>query len=183
MVRKDKSLFIYNKARKNAEDEEVPLKKMIHKITKLCDCKAKFCVKRVCARWHVTQFVEEHNHELVQKFALKKYLKSHKKIPKEERKFIDMLHEVNISAGRIMQIMGEIYGIKKNVPYDTKTNSNYTASLGEKERFKDIPALFDYFVELKQHDPKFESGFGVHLDSYSPIHHRWMIFSTIGFFP
>jgi hypothetical protein len=82
MVRKDKSLFICNKAGKNAEDEEVPLKQRIHKITKLCDCKSKFCVKRVGARWHVTQFVEEHNHELVQKFALKKYLKSHKKIPK-----------------------------------------------------------------------------------------------------
>jgi hypothetical protein len=82
MVRKDKSLFICNKAGKNAEDEEVPLKQRIHKITKLCDCKVKFCVKRVGARWHVTQFVEEHNHELVQKFALKKYLKSHKKIPK-----------------------------------------------------------------------------------------------------
>jgi hypothetical protein len=66
-----------------------------------------------------------------------------------------MLHEVNISAGRIMQIMGEIYGIKKNVPYDTKTNSNYTASVEEKERFKDIPILFDYFEDLKQHDPKF----------------------------
>jgi hypothetical protein len=27
-----------------------------------------------------------------------------------------------------------------------------------------------------------ESGFGIHLGSYSPIHHRWMLFSTVGFF-
>jgi hypothetical protein len=139
---KDKSLFVCNKSGKNVE-EEVPLKQRNRKITKLCECKAKLRVKCVGSRCHVTQFVEEHTHELIQKFALKKYLKSHKKIPIEERKFIDMLHEVNISAGRIMEIMGEIYGCKKNVPYDTKTISNYTASLGEKERFKDIPACGD----------------------------------------
>lgn len=86
-------------------------------ITKLADCKAKLQIKRVGARWEVTQFVEEHMHELIEKFALKKYLRSHNKIPKEEKKFIDLLHEVNLSSGRIMEIMGELYGTKKNVSY------------------------------------------------------------------
>jgi hypothetical protein len=71
-------------------------------------------------------------------------LRSHKKIPKEERKFIGLLHDVNLSSGRIMQIMGELYGSKKNVPNDAKTVSNYTATLCE-ERFKDIPELLDHF--------------------------------------
>jgi hypothetical protein len=81
-------------------------------ITKLCDCKEKLRVKHVGASWHVTQFIEEHTHDVIQKFELKRYLKSHKKILPEERKFIDLLHEVNISSRRIMQIMCEWYGSK-----------------------------------------------------------------------
>jgi hypothetical protein len=146
---KDKSMFVCNKAGKNVENEEGPMKKRLRTITKLCKCKAKLHVKCVGARWHVTQFVEEHTHDVIQKFELKKYLKSHKKIPPKEMKFIDLLHEVDIISGRIMQIMGELYGSKKNVPYDAKTISNYTATLGKKERFKDKPTLFDYFEEIK----------------------------------
>ena len=110
-------------------------------------------VKRVGAKWEVTQFIEEHTHELIKKFALKKYLRSHKKIPREERRFIDLLHEVNLTSGRIMQIMGELYGNQKNVPYDSKTVSNYTAKLGDKLRFKDIPELLLQFEELKKKTP------------------------------
>jgi tRNA U34 2-thiouridine synthase MnmA/TrmU len=114
---KDKSLFVCNKTRKNVELSPTPVKQRNHTITKLADCKAKLRIKRVGARWEVTQFVEKHMHELIEKFALKKYLRSHNKILKEEKKFIDLLHEVNLSSGRIMEIMGELYGTKKNVPY------------------------------------------------------------------
>jgi hypothetical protein len=81
-------------------------------------------VKQKGARWEVTQFVEEHTHEFIEKFCLNKYLRSHNKIPKEGRKFIDMLHDVNIYSGRIMEIMGEIYCSKKNIPYNSKIVSN-----------------------------------------------------------
>ena len=50
-----------------------------------------------------------------------------------------MLHDVNLTAGRILQIMGELYGGIRNVPYDSKKISNYTAQLGEEDRFKDVP--------------------------------------------
>ncbi|KAM0860125.1 hypothetical protein ACQ4PT_046774 [Festuca glaucescens] len=118
---KDKSVFVCNKTCRNAEVEEAPVKTRNRLITKRCECKAKLRVKRTGGRWQVTQFIEEHTHENIQKFALKKYLRSHKKIPKEEKKFIDLLHEVNLTAGRIMQIMAELYGGKANVPYDAKT--------------------------------------------------------------
>jgi hypothetical protein len=62
---KNKSLFVCNKSSKNAEDEEDPLKQRNCKITKLCEYKAKLHVKHVVSRWHVTQFVEEHTHELI----------------------------------------------------------------------------------------------------------------------
>jgi hypothetical protein len=50
--------------------------------------------------------------------------------------------------------MAELYGGKKNIPYDHKTVSNYTATLCE-ERFKDIPMLLNYFEELKEKDLRF----------------------------
>ena len=113
---KDKALYICNKAGKNAENdvEPPPHKTRNRTITVLTDCKAKMRVKRMGANWHVTQFVEEHTHELIKKLALKKYLRSHKRIPREERRFIDLLDDVNLTAGRIMQIMGELYGSVKN---------------------------------------------------------------------
>ncbi|KAK1693506.1 hypothetical protein QYE76_010203 [Lolium multiflorum] len=112
-------------------------------------------VKRKGSIWEVTQFIEEHTHETIKKLGLKKYLRSHKKIPKEEKKFIDLLDSVNLSAGRIMDIMSELYGTGKAVPYDTKTISNYMASIDEKQNVKDIPELLSYFEELKKEDPNF----------------------------
>ncbi|KAM0861511.1 hypothetical protein ACQ4PT_045853 [Festuca glaucescens] len=151
---KDKNVFVCNKSGKPVGEEPTSVKQRNRTITVHTYCKAKLCIKRVGARWQVTQFEKEHNHELITKFALKKYLRSHKKIPKEEKKFIDLLHEVNLSSGRIMQIMGELYGSKANVPYDAKIVSHYTATLAE-YKFKDIPQLLDYFEELKIQDPHF----------------------------
>ncbi|CAM0955547.1 unnamed protein product [Alopecurus aequalis] len=152
---KDKVVYVCNKAGKCAEEEPPPVKERTRSFTKLTDCKAKLRVKRVGAKWVVTQFIEEHTHELITKFQLKKYLRSHKKIPREERRFIELLHDVNLTAGRILQIMGELYGGIRNVSYDSKKISNYTAQLGEEDRFKDVPQLLDYFEELKKDDPNF----------------------------
>ena len=51
--------------------------------------------------------------------------------------------------------MGELYGSKKNIPYNKKTVSNYTASLDNYPKIKDIPELFEYFEEIKKEDPRF----------------------------
>ena len=121
----DKYLFVCNKSGKNTEREEVPPVKMRNQtITIRTECLAKMRVKRTGAYWEVTQFVEEHTHALIKKFGLKKFLRSHKKIPKEERDSIDLLDSVNLSAGRIMDIMAELYGNAKVVPYDSKAISN-----------------------------------------------------------
>ncbi|KAM0868142.1 hypothetical protein ACQ4PT_041517 [Festuca glaucescens] len=152
---KDKYLFVYNKSGKNSEKETEAVKMRNRAFTVRTNCQAKMCVKRKGSIWEVTQFIEEHTHEAIKKFALKKFLRSHKKIPKEERKFIDLLDTVNLSAGRIMDIMSELHGTGKVVPYDTKTISNYMASIDEKQKVKDIPELLKHFEELKKEDPNF----------------------------
>ena len=74
------------------------------------DCKAKMVVKLIADKWHVIYFALDHNHDLVIKPSLKKFLRSHKGIPKQEKDFIALLHGCNLSIGRIMQLMNEFYG-------------------------------------------------------------------------
>ena len=62
-------------------------------------CKAKMVVKLKDGRWEVIRFVEEHNHPLVTKPSLTKYLRSHQGIPAEEKEFVKNLHNTNLPAG------------------------------------------------------------------------------------
>ncbi|KQJ88792.1 hypothetical protein BRADI_4g21230v3 [Brachypodium distachyon] len=52
------------------------------------ECKAKMTVKLKDGRWEVIFFVVEHNHELITKPSLTKYLLSHKNISPEEEDFL-----------------------------------------------------------------------------------------------
>ncbi|KAM0879831.1 hypothetical protein ACQ4PT_033973 [Festuca glaucescens] len=169
----DKYVYVCNKTGKPREEEAILVKQRNRKLTVQTDCKAKLRVKHDGARWKVTQFVEEHTHEVIDKFAQKKYLRSHNKIHTEEKKFIDLLHEVNLTSGRIMEIMGELYGSKQNVPYNSKTVSNYTAKLGNYDRIKDIPELLEYFEEIKKDDHRFFYRFK--LDAENKVEHLFWV--------
>ncbi|TVT99412.1 hypothetical protein EJB05_55232, partial [Eragrostis curvula] len=88
-------------------------------------CKARMVVKQIGARWHIIYFIGEHNHDLITKPSLTKFLRSHKGIPPEEKKLIRLMHGSNIESGRIMQLMTEFYGSRKLVPYETKDVHNF----------------------------------------------------------
>ncbi|XP_051221875.1 protein FAR1-RELATED SEQUENCE 5-like [Lolium perenne] len=162
---KDKQLFVCNKSGKNADINELeapPVRQRSRSITKKTECKARLRIKRRGKKWHVTYFIEEHNHKLIKKFSLKKYLRSHKGIPKEEKDFVKLLHKVNLSAGRVMRIMGEVYGGLANVPYDSKDVSNYMAKIDEEHAHKDMSMLLAHFARMKKEDPDFY--FNLHTD-------------------
>jgi cobalamin biosynthesis protein CobT len=62
---KDKCLFVCNKSGKNKDinkQEVPPVRQRNRTITKKTDCKARLRVKRRGQKWHVTMFIEEHNH-------------------------------------------------------------------------------------------------------------------------
>ncbi|KAM0829504.1 hypothetical protein ACQ4PT_066845 [Festuca glaucescens] len=163
--RKDKQLFVCNKNGKNEDINQLeapPVRQRNRTITKKTDCKARLRVKRKGQKWHVTYFIEEHNHNLIRKFSLKKYLRSHKGIPKEEKDFVRILHKVNLSAGRILMIMGEVYGGLANVPYDSKDVSNFMATIDEEHKHKDMSILLAHFAKMKKEDPDFY--FNLHTD-------------------
>jgi hypothetical protein len=74
--------------------------------------------------WEVVSFVQDHNHELVTKFSLTKFLSSHWEIPAEEVHFIKTLYGCCIGTTRAYQIMSELYGGVDNVPYTKKDCEN-----------------------------------------------------------
>jgi len=102
------------------------------------DCKARMVVKLITDKWHVIFFAPDHNHDLVQKPSLKKFLRSHKGIPKPEKNFIALLHGCNLSSGRIMQLMNEFYGSTQLVPYEEKDVSNFRSKIRRTEKYKDM---------------------------------------------
>jgi len=103
----------------------------------------------------VINFVPDHNHDLVLKPSLKKFLRSHKGIPKEEKDFIALLHGSNLSTGRIMQLMNEFYGSAQLVPYEGKDVSNFRSTIRKAEKYKDVQETLDYFKELEDQDAEF----------------------------
>ncbi|CAM0952459.1 unnamed protein product [Alopecurus aequalis] len=137
------------------EQEAPPVPQRNRSFTKKTNFKARLRVKRRGRKWHVTMFIEDHNHPCIKKFSLKRYLRSHRGIPREEKEFIKLLHKVNLSAGRIMTIMAEIYGRLGNVPYVKEDVSNYMAKLDDVHTHKDIESLIEHFERIKLDDPLF----------------------------
>ena len=119
------------------------------------DCKARMVVKMIGDRWHVIYFAPDHNHDLVVKPSLKKFMRSHKGIPREKKKFIALLHGCNLSTGRIMQLMNEFYGSAQLVPYEGKDVGNFRSTIQRTEKYRYIQETLDYFKELEQEDPEF----------------------------
>jgi hypothetical protein len=62
-------------------------------------CQARMFVKLIDNKWEVCYFVAEHNHPLVVKPSLTKYLRSHRGIPRDEKEFLRCLHNCNLEIG------------------------------------------------------------------------------------
>uniref|UniRef100_A0ACD5UZU5 Uncharacterized protein n=1 Tax=Avena sativa TaxID=4498 RepID=A0ACD5UZU5_AVESA len=65
-------------------------------------CQAKMIVKFINNKWEVTYFISEHNHPMVVKPSLSKYLRLHKGIPPDEREFLKCLHDCNLETGNLL---------------------------------------------------------------------------------
>lgn len=61
------------------------------------------------AWWHVDKFVEEHNHPVIKKFDLVKFLRAHRHITPEEEQFVKLLHDCNLRTCRMMQILAQLH--------------------------------------------------------------------------
>ena len=73
-------------------------KKRKRKTIKQTQCKAKMLVKLIDGRWQVKHFVCDHNHPLVNKPSLSKYLRSHQGISPDEKEFLRILYNCNLTT-------------------------------------------------------------------------------------
>ncbi|EMS59388.1 hypothetical protein TRIUR3_03202 [Triticum urartu] len=74
-------------------------KKCKRETIKQTECKVKMLVKLIDGRWEVTHFVRDHNHPLVNKPSLSKYLRSHQGISPDEKEFLRILYNCNLTTG------------------------------------------------------------------------------------
>ena len=63
------------------------------------------CLNVDGAWWVVTEYFNKHNHELIKKFDLVKFLSAHRGFTPLEKKFIKLLHECNVGPSRMVQIL------------------------------------------------------------------------------
>ena len=72
------------------------------------------------AWWVVTEYFDEHNHKLIKKFDLVKFLSAHRGFSPLEKKFIKLLHDCNVGPSKMVQILSLIhnrYGSLSSMPY------------------------------------------------------------------
>ena len=80
-------------------EEHTFKKKRKRETVKQTKCRAKMVVKLKDDRWEVITFIADHNHPLIEKPSLSKYLRSHQGIPPEQKKFLTHLNDCNLTAG------------------------------------------------------------------------------------
>lgn len=132
-----------------------PRKKRRRETMKGTNCKARLIVKLMDNIWQVVYFIAEHNHPLINKPSLTKYLRSHQGIPKKEENFLRILHDSNLETGHMMQLMSSFYGSGLLVPYTTKAISNYRSRMRAQTRGGDMTETISYFTQKRLDDPDF----------------------------
>ncbi|XP_020165332.4 protein FAR1-RELATED SEQUENCE 5 [Aegilops tauschii subsp. strangulata] len=110
------------------------------------------------ARWVVTEYFDEHNHELIKKFDLVKFLSAHRGFSPLEKKFIKLLHDCNVGPSRMVQILSLIHsgdGSLSSMPYIPADVTNLKAKYHRESRLADIEDTIAYFEEKAKADADF----------------------------
>ena len=71
-------------------------------------------------QWVVNEYFDEHNHQLIKKFDLVKFLTAHRGFTPLEKKFVKLLHDCNVGPSRMVQILSLIHsgdGSLSSMPY------------------------------------------------------------------
>ena len=180
---KSKCLFVCHKAGVNkkvkcATDGPITEKKVVSQRRRdhveRTKCPARMVVRITSnGLWEVVSFVADHDHDLVAKFSLTKFLNSHREIPAEEVDFIKTLHGCCIETTRAYQIMAELYGGVENVPYTKTDCKNLRRTYGAENEGHDMKATFEFFDELKKEDPDFFYDFT--LDDEGRVEHVFWV--------
>ncbi|PNT67609.1 hypothetical protein BRADI_3g29467v3, partial [Brachypodium distachyon] len=154
----EKQLFVCNKFRKPKVDGKKAPKQIRRETIKGTNCKAGMIITLMESRWQVVYFIAEHNHPLITKPSLTKYLVSHQGIPKEEENFLRILHDSNLEIASLSKKMPSLrHDIDSFCRANDATNtiSNYRSRMHAQTRGGDMAETISYFTQKRLDDPDF----------------------------
>jgi hypothetical protein len=160
-------------AKEDPQNPKSVMKERKRNIVERCGCMARMFVKRRGNEWIVTEFNDNHNHPLIEKWSLTAYLRSHKDIPADEVEFLRLLHDCNVETSRQIQIMAKLYGKRAFMTYGPKEVANLRSSFRSETRYHDMQGTLEYFEKMKAADKDFFCAFD--LDDEDRVQHLfWM---------
>jgi hypothetical protein len=118
-------------------------------------CTAHMYIKRKDAWFYVKDYSDEHNHPLLIKPSLTRFLRSHRNIPLEEKDFLRLLWECNIPTCWQMQLMPKFYGKLNDVPYIEKDVSNLKGTFKHDTNHHDMQDTLAFFDQMQSEDKNF----------------------------
>nr|XP_051228877.1 protein FAR1-RELATED SEQUENCE 5-like [Lolium perenne] len=125
-------------------------------ILRRCDCKAHMVAEKRNGLWSVTVFKEEHTHPMVKLAGMRRYYRSHRKVPEEDFQFIQTLHNQNITTAQIMGCLGNVHGgDPRTLGYVKRDVSNIRTMLREEVSHRDMSMVIEYFERRKAESPNF----------------------------
>ncbi|PNT63574.1 hypothetical protein BRADI_4g17441v3 [Brachypodium distachyon] len=153
--------FVCYKAGKNKKGKEdtqrpesvVPKRK--RNITERTGCQARMKVKLDGATYIMEHFEEEHNHHVLKKFNLARYLRSHRHMPREEKEFVKLLHGCNLRTSQMMHILSTLHGKLEDLSYRRTDMANFRVALRREHCVMDLKFTLQYFNKLKKEDDDF----------------------------
>jgi len=118
-------------------------------------CKAMLVVKiQDSGRWVVSNFVKEHNHELVPADKVH-CLRSHRHVSGSAKSLIDTLQGAGIGPSGIMSALIKEYGGISNVGFTERDCRNYMRSSRQRTLGGDTQLLLDYLRNRQADNPSF----------------------------
>jgi len=97
----------------------------------------------------VSIFEKEHNHDLIPSPSKACFFQCYRKIGDEENELIGTLHEQNISAHHIMDVISSLHGGLRNLTFIRKDMNNRTTILRRELLGVDMSTAIEYFQQIQ----------------------------------
>lgn len=136
---------------KRTKDREIKRPRTVTRV----GCKASLSVKiQDSGKWVVSNFVKEHNHELVPPDQVH-CLRSHRQISGPAKTLIDTLQAAGLGPRRIMSALIKEYGGISKVGFTEVDCRNYMRNNRQRSLEGDIQLLLDYLKQMQSENPSF----------------------------
>ena len=120
------------------------------------NCKAHMIISLKEGTFTVTTFTDAHTHPLVKELGRSRYYRSHRRIPKEDLEFLELLHNRNLRTSMIMGLLSDTHGgHPRNLGYVKRDVTNDRSKMRAKLLPQDMNLTIEYFEKRQAENPNF----------------------------